>query len=282
MGVEHATRILALNASHRGAAGHTQVLLARLAKGARGAGAAFEIVVLSEFRIDRCHACQTCQTPAHYLKCVIHDDVAMVHKKMAEADIIIYATPVYVFGMSGLLKSFLERLHSTGDSNDLRLTANGRLFHRVDRAVCSKPFVTVVCCDNIEAETPANVLHYFRTFSNFMEAPQVGVLVRNAGALAKDGRDPEAEQRLPRLRESYAAFEQAGRELATIGRVRRSTARRASQEIVPIPLFALLKRLPLRAMKARIVAGAREMLSARFAGAASDNGTVGRSELPTS
>jgi len=30
---------------------------------------------------------------------------------MAKADIVIYATPVYVFGMSGLLKIFLERFY---------------------------------------------------------------------------------------------------------------------------------------------------------------------------
>jgi len=41
------------------------------------------------------------------------DDVRAVFKKMAEADLIIYATPVYVFGMSGLLKIFLERMYAT-------------------------------------------------------------------------------------------------------------------------------------------------------------------------
>ena len=259
-------KILALNASHRGAAGHTQALLKRLAKGAVDAGAVFEIIVLSELKILRCVACEECQKPDHYLKCVIDDDVALVQRKMSDADLLVYATPVYVFGMSALLKTFLDRLHSTGDSNDIRLTASARVFHQVDRTICSKPFVTLVCCNNIEAETPANVLHYFRTFSRFMEAPQVGVLVRNAGLLSGYGQDVDAERRFVRLRESYAAIEQAGRELARIGKVRWLTARRANQEIVPVPFFALLKRLPFRLLKAEFVARARHMRAIRVWG----------------
>jgi len=255
-------KIVALNGSYRGTRGHTQVLLERLAKGVRAAGGDFEIVVLAELHIERCRACQICQTPEHYLRCVIADDVAKVHEKMAEAAIIVYATPVYVFGMSGLLKTFLDRLHSLGDSKDLRLSQSGRIFHHFTPGICSKPFVTVVCCNNVEAETPANTLHYFRTFATFMDAPQVGTLVRNGGELCGYGPEPRSGRRLARLDRSYAAFEQAGRELALTGRVHWLTARRANQEIVPVPLFALLKRLPLRFIKALIVKAARQMRSA--------------------
>jgi hypothetical protein len=80
--------------------------------------------------------------------------------------------------------------------------------------------VTLVCCDNLENETPRNVLAYFRIFSKFMDAPQVGVLVRNGGRLSGHGKDPEREKRVPRIFDVYEAYEQAGRELATEGRQR--------------------------------------------------------------
>jgi hypothetical protein len=162
---------------------------------------------------------------------------------MAKADIIVYATPVYVFGLSGLLKTFLERLYGRGDSGDLSVSKSGLMFHHVDHSICSKPFVTLVCCDNLENETPRNVLAYFRTFSKFLDAPQVGVLVRNGGRLSGHGHDPEREKRVPRIFDVYAAYEQAGCELATEGRIRSSTQRRANQEIVPVSLFSILKRL---------------------------------------
>jgi multimeric flavodoxin WrbA len=254
------SKILAINGSYRGDKGHTSYLIGRLFQGARGGGADCEIVTLSELRIRRCIACGVCQTQAHYLRCAYEqrDDARMIFDKMAQADLLIYATPVYVFGMSGLLKTLLERLYATGDSNDLLVTKSGLLFHTTDVTICSKPFVTLVCCDNLENETPRNVVSYFHTFARFMDAPQVGVLVRNGGRLAGYGGDPEREKRLPKIKTVYDAYEQAGRELATLGRIRRGTQQRANQDILPIPMFRLVKRF--KPFKRKMLARAREML----------------------
>jgi multimeric flavodoxin WrbA len=178
---------------------------------------------------------------------------------MASADILIYATPVYVFGMTGLLKTFIDRMNATGDTFDLRMSEKGLMFHHIDRAICSKPFVVLVCCDNLETETPRNVLSYFQTFSRFMDAPQVGVLVRNGGRLSGHGGDPDRQQRFPKISKIYAAYEQAGRELAREGRIRYETQRRANQEIIPVPFFGLLKRLPFKPLKRRFIEEARKM-----------------------
>ena len=253
-------KILAINASYRGNKGHTRFLIDKLFEGAAVAGAECQVVTLAQLKINRCLACGQCQTGEGYLECVHEDrdDVAAVFCQMAEADILVYATPVYVFGISGLLKTFLERFYSRGGSSNLQLSKSGLMFHDVDHATCSKPFVTLVCCDNLEDETPRNVLAYFRTFSRFMDAPQVGVLVRNGGRLSGHGYDPEREKRVPKILNVYAAYEQAGRELAAEGRIRRSTERRANQEIVPVPLFGILKRL--KPFKRIMVERAREMI----------------------
>jgi len=31
----------------------------------------------------------------------------------------------------------------------------------------------MVCCDNLEDETPRNVISYFKTYAKFMDAPMV-------------------------------------------------------------------------------------------------------------
>src|SRR5512138_1920855 len=115
-------KIFAINASHRGDRGHTRFLIDKLFLGATSAGAACEVVTLAKLRINRCLACLRCHADAHSLQCVYDekDDVRSIFRKMAEADLIIYATPVYVFGMTGLLKTFLDRLNATGDSRVLR------------------------------------------------------------------------------------------------------------------------------------------------------------------
>jgi len=255
-------KILAINASYRGDRGHTRFLIDKLFAGATAtaAGAECQVVTLTHLKINRCLACGQCHTAEHYLECVHDgkDDVAAVFRQMAKADIIVYATPVYVFGLSGLLKTFLERFYGRGNSGDLSISKSGLMFHHVDTSICSKPFVALVCCDNLENETPRNALAYFRTFSRFMDAPQVGVLVRNGGLLSGHGHDPEREKRVPKILDVYAAYQQAGRELAAEGRVRRSTERRANQEIVPVPLFNILKRL--KPFKRIMVERAREMI----------------------
>jgi putative NADPH-quinone reductase len=253
-------KILAINGSYRGDRGHTRFLIDKLLQGATAVGAECQVLTLSRLKINHCLACGQCQTAEHYLECVYDgkDDAQIVFRQMAEADIIVYATPVYVFGMSGLLKTFLERFYGRGDSGDLRMSKSGLMFHHVDHAICSKPFVALVCCDNLENETPRNALAYFRIFSRFLDAPQVGALVRNSGRLSGYGKDPEREKRVPKIFDVYAAYEQAGGELATEGRIRRSTAQRANQEIVPVPLFSLLKRL--KPFKRIIVERAQEMI----------------------
>ena len=110
-------QILAINASYRGDQGHTRFLIDRLFQGAASVGAQCEVVTLAKVKINRCLGCEKCHTAEHYLRCVYDDQdgVRAIFEKMAAADLLIYATPVYVFGMSGLLKTFIDRMNATGD-----------------------------------------------------------------------------------------------------------------------------------------------------------------------
>lgn len=91
-------------------------------------------------------------------------------------------------GIASAASGDRDRLYGTGNTFDLRLSQSGLMFHHIDRAVCSKPFVTLVCCDNLEGLTPHNVLDYFKVFSMFMDAPQVGILVHNDGPTGRSFR----------------------------------------------------------------------------------------------
>lgn len=244
-------KILAINASYRGDQGHTHFLIDKLFRGANAAGAECEVVTLARHKINRCLACDECHTAEHYLKCLYaeKDNVAGIFAKITSADLVIYATPVYLFGVSGLLKTFLDRFYSTSDVNQMRVTRSELLFHHVDEKICSKPFVSLVVCDNLDPEMPKNACEYFRTFARFMDAPHVGELIRSGGRLFGHGHDPRAAERFLKIRAVYAAYERAGRELALNGRISMATQREANQEIIPIPFFGLLKRLtPLKRM----------------------------------
>jgi multimeric flavodoxin WrbA len=240
-------KIVALNGSHRGRRGFTQSLLGEMKAGAEEGGAAFEIIVLAEKNIIRCSGCDACHAVKGRLRCVhqAQDDVGAIFAAMRAADIIVFATPVYIFAMSSLLKSLLDRINSTGDTKDARISRKGLIFHHIDAALCSKPFVLLASCGNIEAETPKNVVDYFKTYSRFMDAPMLSSLVRTGShLLEKTGETP-----LPAKAGVMTAFHEAGKALAATGKVPARLKRRAERNVVPMPapIRILICLKPLRA-----------------------------------
>jgi multimeric flavodoxin WrbA len=230
-------KIVAINGSHRGKNGYTQFLIDKFFEGAENAGAQCETIVLAEHKINRCLGCRICHTQKSYLKCVYDekDDVRCLFDIMRTADMLVYATPIYIFNMSGLMKVFLDRITSTADSSILALSDAGLFFHHIEKQLVSKPFVLLTCQDNFESETSKNVVSYFKTFSKFLDAPLVGVLVRTSGSLVGHGKDPERERQYPKILIVYDALIQAGKELVYKGAVSKTTQKRANQLIIDIP-----------------------------------------------
>jgi len=101
-------KILVLNGSPRKEKGNTQILVNYFIKGAESVGANCETVYVSGLNINNCRGCFACwkNTPG---KCVIKDDMEQIIDKMRQADLIVYATPLYHFGMTADLKKAIER-----------------------------------------------------------------------------------------------------------------------------------------------------------------------------
>jgi len=76
--------------------------------GCRKAGAETETVYLREKKINHCQGCFQCwtKTPG---QCVHKDDVADIMKTVNAADLVVYAAPLYHFGIISLLKKYIER-----------------------------------------------------------------------------------------------------------------------------------------------------------------------------
>ncbi len=93
--------------------GNTAALAGWFAEGARSKGAEVEIVRASSLKhkSSGCASCRRCQKYDKY-ECVIDDDVKEVLKKMAAADVIVMATPLYFFAASAQLKIVFDRMFS--------------------------------------------------------------------------------------------------------------------------------------------------------------------------
>jgi hypothetical protein len=101
-------KILALNSSPHKSEGGTGLILGRFIEGARGAGAEVELVHLHGLNITPCLGCFDCWTLTPGC-CIQHDAMDELLPKAAAADALVYATPLYVDGMNGTMKLFLDR-----------------------------------------------------------------------------------------------------------------------------------------------------------------------------
>lgn len=106
-------RVLIISSSpHKG--GNSETLAAAFAKGAQEAGHQAETVYLREKQYSFCKGCFACLKLGH---CVIKDDAVEIAAKMHDADVLVFATPVYYYCVSGQLKTMLDRANPLFDTD---------------------------------------------------------------------------------------------------------------------------------------------------------------------
>lgn len=101
-------KITVFNGSPRGEKSNTHVMVKEFLAGAEEAGAETENIFLVEKKIQPCMGCFACwlKTPG---KCAIKDDMEELLEKQVHTDITVYACPVYVGSVTGIMKNFIDR-----------------------------------------------------------------------------------------------------------------------------------------------------------------------------
>lgn len=100
-----AKKVLIISSSPR-RNGNSEILCDKFAEGAANEGHDVEKISLTEKKINYCAACLSCQKTG---ECIQNDDMAEILKKMVSADVIVMATPVYFYCMSGQIKTLIDR-----------------------------------------------------------------------------------------------------------------------------------------------------------------------------
>ena len=75
-------------------------------RGAQQAGNTVEKITLRDKTIGFCKGCLSC---IRTQRCVIADDANAIVEKMLTSDVIVFATPIYYYEMSGQMKTMLDR-----------------------------------------------------------------------------------------------------------------------------------------------------------------------------
>ena len=103
-------KVVIISASPR-KGGNSDTLCEEFRRGCEEAGNQVVKISLRDKQINFCKACYYCKKAG---ECIQKDDVPAILQQMTEADVIVLATPVYFYTMSGQLKTLIDRCLACG------------------------------------------------------------------------------------------------------------------------------------------------------------------------
>jgi multimeric flavodoxin WrbA len=218
-----AMKVFALNSSPHRDKGGTGFILAPFLEGMRETGAEVELAHLHGLDIKSCLGCYTCwtKTPG---RCAQRDAMDSLLPKFA-VDLVVLATPLYVDGMNGTMKLFVDRLIPLIQPVvELR---DGHCRHPRRDEGGSGRLVLVSVCGFTELENFDPLVAHVKAICRNMDREYAGALLRPYAAT------------LPSLRKSglpvddvLAACRKAGRDLAETGEMDPATIAAVSRELI--------------------------------------------------
>jgi len=106
----------------------TILMVDKFVEGAKSAGANIEEYKLSELDIHHCDGCYMCWTKIPG-ECVHKDIMTELREKYRNADLVIFASPLYIFNVTGIMKNFMDRLLPTLQPYMLLDEKDGHITH---------------------------------------------------------------------------------------------------------------------------------------------------------
>lgn len=139
-----------------------------------------ETLSVADVKVGGCTGCNACYANDSH-RCVQKDDMQEIYQKLADADVIVIATPIYFYGISSQLKCIVDRLH-----NPIRNT------FRV------KKLVLLAVCADTEPAVFDSVLAMYRSVLSYFSLQDGGIItvcgVRDKGDIAGNPALKEASE----------------------------------------------------------------------------------------
>lgn len=221
------TKILAINGSPRGRKSNTDKILQPFLAGAKEAGAVAETIYAVDLDVHDCTGCFSCwkKTPG---KCIFNDDMPALLEKIRKADIIVWATPLYYYGMTARLQRVMERTLPLATPYIIK---QGEHFSHPSRYQDNpKKTVLISNCGFIERYYFEALLKQFSILDKQERSLDNTILCTAGEMLAV----PEAQQQISWYLD--AAYE-AGKEFVRAGKISAQTATTLSKDFVALETF---------------------------------------------
>ena len=210
-------KVLILDSSPRGGEGYTSLFLQPfidgIKKGVDSKGTV-DVVTLSKYNVKRCIGCLSCwtKTPG---TCVIADDAAEIINKINDADLVVYAFPLYTYTVPGILKNLMDRCVQRIQPYMIGEGSNTRHPRRNPK---NQAMVVFSVCGFPEMDHFNGVRSTFRQLSYSSHTPIVGEIMRTACMFI-----PNNPLVYPEFMEILTAIQKAGEQVAQEGKISKST-----------------------------------------------------------
>jgi multimeric flavodoxin WrbA len=220
--------VLAINASPKKDQGNTSLVLTPFIDGMKEAGAKVELFYTKDLEIKPCTGEFHCWVK-HPGECYQQDDMQQFYPKLRQADILVFATPVYVDGVAGPLKNFIDRMIPLLEPMfELR---EGHCRHPPGEGVNRGKLVLVSNCGFWELDNFDPLVVHMKALCKNMSRSFAGALLRPHGSafsyMLRSG--------LP-VNDVIEAAREAGRQLIRDGRISAGTLKVVSRELLPLDM----------------------------------------------
>lgn len=92
---------------------NTNALVESFREGAESAGHEVEVYQVGQMKIAGCLGCEYCHTKGNG-SCIQKDDLELIMPAYKEADMIVFASPIYYFTMTAQMEAAIQRVYCIG------------------------------------------------------------------------------------------------------------------------------------------------------------------------
>ena len=217
-------KIFAINSSPNAEKGNTAIILNAFLEGVRHVGADVELHYTKKLKINPCLGCYSCwlKTPG---VCVQKDDMNALLPKIFSSEVVVFASPLYIWNVNGPMKNFMDRMLPLAKPE---LVEEGEyLRHPPREGVKSSKFVLVSTGSLWDGSNFDPLLAYFGGMCQLRGKEFVGALLRPHAAYLRQ----------PASQDVIEAAREAGKELVEEGRFSWETLHKLGRELVPRDIF---------------------------------------------
>lgn len=171
-------KVTVINSSPRRKCGNTSLILAPFLEGLKEQGVDVKLFYTKTLKINPCQGEYSCWYK-HPGKCYQNDDMEKVLNRLRESEIWVFASPIYAVGMTGPLKTILDRILPLSKPFVTVRDGQCRLIFYDDLKV--KKIVLVSSCGFWNLENFDSILEEVESFSRKIDVDFAGKLLRPSG-----------------------------------------------------------------------------------------------------